>query len=342
MRSIASVTASLAAGLFAAALAAQQPKAEAKDLGALRKTADAAVQQQDWATAVASFRKLTEAAPDDGRGWHMLGYCLHAQGKLDEALPVHLKAAEFPGVAPIATYNAACVYALKGDKEKALQWLEKAAQAGFGNVDHIDGDTDMDTLRADPRFTKIRKAMADNAANAPAQVMAYAVETPRKQSRIALFSRGGSPGQLVVDYAPIPWKDDYAAQVESQKIEARKWRFGGDFWTSLDTSIDVAIGGVRVPAGYYYLTLERRDGKFVLALHDADAVKAKKLDAYMAHVLEGGIEVPMAHQAADETCKELAIVLKMDEGSQHDGALAVAFGPHRLHADLVLHHGKKQ
>jgi len=44
-------------------------------------------------------------------------------------------------------YNLACAYALQGKKAQALDWLEKAADAGFTDFIHIAHDTDLDALR---------------------------------------------------------------------------------------------------------------------------------------------------------------------------------------------------
>ncbi len=47
------------------------------------------------------------------------------------------------------------MYALKGDKDKAFEWLLKAAEAGWNDTAHMARDSDMDSLRDDPRYDKI-------------------------------------------------------------------------------------------------------------------------------------------------------------------------------------------
>ena len=53
-------------------------------------------------------------------------------------------------------YNVACGYSLKGEIEPGCDWFGKAVDAGFGmrdgNVEHTEGDSDLDNLRQDPRF----------------------------------------------------------------------------------------------------------------------------------------------------------------------------------------------
>lgn len=52
-------------------------------------------------------------------------------------------------------YDAACSTALAGDKETAFQLLDKAIAAGFRNTDHLKRDSDLDSLRNDPRWAKV-------------------------------------------------------------------------------------------------------------------------------------------------------------------------------------------
>jgi tetratricopeptide (TPR) repeat protein len=333
---------SLVCGVVAALLPAQETKSKV-DTSKLRGEAEAALQKQDWTAAAATWRKVTEADPQDGEAWMKLGYSLHAGGKLDEALPVHEKAATFPRVGGLGAYNAACVHSIKGNKDKAFEWLDKAASLGFADADHMADDNDLDNIRKDPRYepavAKIRAAAARRGGGGGFQVFAQPPK-PRMGTRIAVFGQSGSPGEIAIDYAVLDWKDSMEDTVNSPKMAGKKWRFGKDFWTNLDTSFDVEIGGVAVPAGYYYLTLEKRTAEagdqFVLALHDAAAVRKQKLDAFKAETLKGGIEVPMQHKKADEVSKQLEIALTMDKDSQDTGALNVRFGPHALSAPLKL------
>ena len=60
-----------------------------------------------------------------------------------------------------AAYNVACAYALKGEKAPALQWLETSLDNGFDQFDHIEKDTDLDSLREEPKYKELmnRKPM---------------------------------------------------------------------------------------------------------------------------------------------------------------------------------------
>ena len=56
-------------------------------------------------------------------------------------------------------YNSACVYALGGRSEEAIKLLDKAIDNGFGHREWLENDTDLDSLRADPRFEVLLKKL---------------------------------------------------------------------------------------------------------------------------------------------------------------------------------------
>jgi adenylate cyclase len=52
-------------------------------------------------------------------------------------------------------YNVACVYANAGQPDEALPCLERAIQNGFGHWEWLEHDSDLDSLRSQPRFQAI-------------------------------------------------------------------------------------------------------------------------------------------------------------------------------------------
>ncbi len=59
----------------------------------------------------------------------------------------------------VCAYNVACGYALTGDKDQAIDWLEIAVKTGYGtdgnDFDHMKQDTDLDSLRKERRYLKL-------------------------------------------------------------------------------------------------------------------------------------------------------------------------------------------
>jgi predicted esterase len=52
-------------------------------------------------------------------------------------------------------YNLACAYALKGDKRGAIETLNKAVQKGFANVEELERNDQLDSIREEAGFKKI-------------------------------------------------------------------------------------------------------------------------------------------------------------------------------------------
>ncbi len=115
----------------------------------------AALKRNDPAGAARIARAIAKAQPQNASAWFMLGYCLHAQGKLEEAVVVHEKAATFPKVAPVALFNLACAQARLGAKDQAFDALTRARAAGFLPNPQTRRDPDLVSLCDDPRFDKL-------------------------------------------------------------------------------------------------------------------------------------------------------------------------------------------
>jgi hypothetical protein len=123
--------------------------------------------EHNWPKAAKAYEAIARKNPKIGIAWFRLGYALHAQGKLDEAIAAGQRAAEFPRLRATALYNIACAYALKGKQGLALDYLEKAVREGFDRLDFLEGEGDLISLRDDPRYRQVvEKLRAQNHADA--------------------------------------------------------------------------------------------------------------------------------------------------------------------------------
>jgi len=52
----------------------------------------------------------------------------------------------------VALYNAACACALQGDKAKAVDFLARSVKAGWDDFDHMQNDSDLDSIRNEPGY----------------------------------------------------------------------------------------------------------------------------------------------------------------------------------------------
>jgi tetratricopeptide (TPR) repeat protein len=93
--------------------------------------------------------------PDDVRAIY-LGAGAHALlGDRDTALELLNRSLDLYPDEFTTLYNVACGYTRLGDRERALDALDRAVGPGRGQRAWFDNDSDLDSLRADPRFQAI-------------------------------------------------------------------------------------------------------------------------------------------------------------------------------------------
>jgi Flp pilus assembly protein TadD len=113
------------------------------------------LREREYDKAARILEAITTREPGNARAWALLGSVFQSAGELDRALVAHLKAVKFDQTAPNAMYNAGVVFALKGDKHQAFEWLGKAKASGRVDVTQIGIDPDAETLRDDPRYKQL-------------------------------------------------------------------------------------------------------------------------------------------------------------------------------------------
>jgi len=82
-------------------------------------------------------------------------YNTHMEGKIDEAIELHKVAAQYESTKVLATYNLGCAWALKGEKDRAFKALNRAVDFGMADIEQFEGDSDLDSLRDDPRYDEV-------------------------------------------------------------------------------------------------------------------------------------------------------------------------------------------
>ena len=163
----------------------------------LHRVAIQRLQAGDTRSAIAAYGELLELAPED-----------------DTAL-----------------YNTACAYALRGSRHEALVFLERAVAAGFTNFEHVRSDSDLDSLRAEPRYLQLMAREAELVRAAAAQATDrllremrtrgvkgdYQVFVDEAQSFVYLHTL--SPERLAAarreidEYSRLQWRDLFRNRV---------------------------------------------------------------------------------------------------------------------------------
>lgn len=88
------------------------------------------------------------------------GIALLRAGKYQQAIDAFEEEARETGSSN-AMYNIACAYALRGDKHRAFDALERAIENGFDNSQHMTQDEDLQLLQGDPHFYELVRLTKD-------------------------------------------------------------------------------------------------------------------------------------------------------------------------------------
>ncbi|MFG0328459.1 MAG: TPR end-of-group domain-containing protein [Phycisphaerales bacterium] len=118
-----------------------------------------AVGDQDWPEVAQRATAVIEQAPEYGEAYHWLGYASIVEGNLHTAREAFSRQSELNHDRGKALYNLACVESRAGSKEAALSYLERSIQNGFMRVDLLKDDSDLDTIRHEPRFAEITRRL---------------------------------------------------------------------------------------------------------------------------------------------------------------------------------------
>jgi hypothetical protein len=119
--------------------------------------------KQDWAGAARAFQETVAKDAQDGHSWFLLGTSLHRLGRTAESREAYQKALE-NRFQPLQAMSAiARAYAKEGDMAKTVEWLDRAAQAGFAGLAFIDNDPGFAGVRGAAEYLRVREKIERNA-----------------------------------------------------------------------------------------------------------------------------------------------------------------------------------
>lgn len=104
-----------------------------------------------------AFPQYLSQYPDDPRG-HMF-YAIESgeAGHMETATKELKKAMELSSGDARTLYSAACFYAMRGDKQLAIDMFKKALAAGYQHYEWIKRDPDLDNIRNEAEFIEMMK-----------------------------------------------------------------------------------------------------------------------------------------------------------------------------------------
>ncbi len=100
-----------------------------------------------------------ELNPDDSRAL-IIGAAANASvGDTERAAQYAARAIAVDPDDPMLLYNIACTYGILGKTDDCLNALEKAVSNGWGDKSWLEHDSDLDSIRSEPRYLGLLRAM---------------------------------------------------------------------------------------------------------------------------------------------------------------------------------------
>lgn len=119
-------------------------------------------QAQKWEDAAKAYESLTKTEPNNGQAWFRFGSALISLNKFQEAIAPLEKAAQIIN-GPMVHYTVGTAYAKSNNKDKAFEYLTKAASTGFAQYNRMKSDPLLESLREDARYNAALEGVERNA-----------------------------------------------------------------------------------------------------------------------------------------------------------------------------------
>lgn len=105
-----------------------------------------------YAESVVEYEAYLKTNRFDGSAWSNYAYAQHMAGDLEGSIKSGMKALELGFRPENESYNIACAYSMLGKPDEAIAWLTRAFEARYADQETLEGDEELNAIRADPRF----------------------------------------------------------------------------------------------------------------------------------------------------------------------------------------------
>lgn len=172
------------------------------------------------------------------------------------------------------------------------------------------------------------------------KIIAFGSDSPeRGTTRVGYWNneKNQGAGQFAIDHGRPVWKKDYEDPAKFDAMTKGKvWRLGENFWTTLDTDMPLTIAGKTVPAGSWYLGIERStDGtQWNLVFIDPAKARAAHLDASEIGRAPVAIKAPLTLEQVTDSKDKLTIDLIYKAPNIGDVTLRIQWGKLQLTAPI--------
>ncbi|MCS7047083.1 MAG: hypothetical protein NZO58_12065 [Gemmataceae bacterium] len=107
------------------------------------------------------FAGILERYPDYVDVLRIHGNNLTLKGRIVEGLHIDKRLVHLRPNDPLAHYNLACSFALLKRTDLALKTLRRAIELGYRDFRYMREDSDLESIRSDPRFRKLLREFED-------------------------------------------------------------------------------------------------------------------------------------------------------------------------------------
>src|ERR1700730_12877617 len=117
--------------------------------------AAATLQAGEASGAAKMLEAITQREPENGRAWRNLGLAFQQLKNLDGSIAAYERALKAEADVPTPMYNLAIVFAMKGDRDRAFEWLSRARATRKIDMTQIEVAPELASLKNDPRFAAL-------------------------------------------------------------------------------------------------------------------------------------------------------------------------------------------
>lgn len=124
------------------------------------KPARSKISKEDLEFEIRFFEGISRRDPNFIEALQILGDAYTKTGQWDKGLQVDERLSRLCPDSALVFYNLACSYSLLKQLDKAFAALDRAVKLGYDDARWLTKDPDLENLRTDSRFEKIRTGLA--------------------------------------------------------------------------------------------------------------------------------------------------------------------------------------
>ncbi len=111
--------------------------------------------KKDYNQAIQDYTEAIRLDPRDAAAFDFRGLAYAAKKDFERAIADYAEAIRLAPRNDNVFYNRACYFALLNRTDPAIESLGKSLELGYRNFSHMEKDSDLDSIRSDPRYREL-------------------------------------------------------------------------------------------------------------------------------------------------------------------------------------------